>query len=271
MLFPDREQHCFLYFPNQPGDLPMKKHFLVICLISVLAVLVNTPCRAVDEGLLALSDPSEGDVSYLLEPPAWLVKEAPYLQGGNIAPDSPWMVMVGDIDIPGLPILRDQKVPMIAYDPQKVPERWHGQTAIWYSDDCSAMFAYVAVRNDADKAVTHNEAYQVGFEKAIRSLGISLCQSADKSRSNILTFSYGGKSWTDIQLEEAASEIGTIRAAQKLGRPKLIQERFRDVSRTSIENYSLIRFLLKRSSNDPKRYESELGKAIRAFLEQHKK
>ncbi len=176
-----------------------------------------------------------------------------------------------DVEIPGLPVVPAQRMVYVVYAQPK-PNGWESVVVNWYSrDDCSIMDIHVAVRDKSDQlTVLYNELYQLGFRRAVMRAGVDLC-SMEKGRRPI-PFQYAGRQWTSDQLEEAVSEIGTIRAAIKLGQPQLIPARFLELMKISdFEQYELIRFLVRRSRNNPKKYEAEVGLALKSYLVQYVK
>lgn len=175
------------------------------------------------------------------------------------------------VDLPNLPIIRNFRMGYVAYV-GSVPAEWRALTLEWSTaDNCSLEHVHVAVgapyRHNLD--TLYNELFSLGFRQAVEKLGVDTCDERKGGRS--LRFSFAEEEWTFIQLSEAVSEVGTIRAAVQLNRPGIIRFRFNDVMKTEISNYALTRFLVRRSGADPKKYEAELGLAIQSFLDRHQK
>jgi hypothetical protein len=170
------------------------------------------------------------------------------------------------VDIPGLPKLDKQEMTMVLYAGE-IPEAWHSATIMWYPEDCSGLNAHIAVRWDAGLDTALNALYHVGFRKAIYQAGIDHCRRVKEGRDR---FSYAGKTWTDLQLEETAAEIGAIRGAREAREGYLILERLRAKSASSYPNYALIKFLFEATKQDPDKFESEFKRAVGAYLEQAK-
>lgn len=177
--------------------------------------------------------------------------------------------ITADIDIPGLPVVHAQRMVYVVYAQPK-PNGWEGATFTWYENgDCSIMNVHVAIRaGNETLPVLYNELYQLGFRRAVIRSGVGLCQ-AERDKGQLL-FSFAGRQWNNGQLEEAVSEIGTIRAAVKLKRPEVIRARYREVMAIDdVEQYRLIQFLMRRAQGDPKQYEADLVLAVKSFLERN--
>ena len=172
-----------------------------------------------------------------------------------------------DVGIPGLPVVFNQRMVYMTY--KSAPANWGGQTITWYGgDECSTVNVHVAINTTNGLPTLYNELFQLGFVRAIARLGINICDAQKKG--DFLYFLYAGRRWSDNQLEEAASEIGVIRAADKLGRPEIVRNRFDNVMRIErFEPYALIQFLIKRAQGDPQKYEAELKKVVESFLDRH--
>ncbi len=180
-----------------------------------------------------------------------------------------------DVDISGLPIVRNQRMAYVTYA-KPVPDSWLGKTITWYepSGPCSVVHAHVAIiaGRGEQLVVLYNELFQLGFKRAIERAGIdNWCTRKVKGLDPEKTFLYAGRVWTERHLVEASSEIGVMRAAKKLNQPQIVQERFRQAAQHNSDGYALIHFLIKRSGNDPQRYEAELKLAIESFLDRYRK
>lgn len=175
------------------------------------------------------------------------------------------------VDLPGLPVIRNFRMGYVAYT-GSVPNGWHAVTIEWSAGtDCSLVNVHVAVGAPyrLNQDTLYDELFSLGFRQAVEKLGVDTC--GQRQSKDPLLFSFAGQSWTYTQLSEAASEIGVIRAAAELKRPSIARSRLDELLKIDIRNYALSRFLVKRSLGDPKRYEAELGLAIQAFLDRHRK
>lgn len=173
------------------------------------------------------------------------------------------------VDLPNLPVIPNFRMGYVVYV-GSAPAEWHALTIEWsIPGDCSLEHVHVAVgapyRFRLD--VLYDELFSLGFRQAVEKLGVDTCN--ERRGGRLLRFSFAGEEWTSAQLSEAVSEIGVVRAAKQLNRPGIVRFRFHDVVKTEISNYALTRFLVRRSGADPKKYEEELGLAIKAFLDHH--
>lgn len=176
-----------------------------------------------------------------------------------------------DVDIPGLPVVSNQRMPYVVYS-GSAPNGWEGATLTGYTHgNCSIMDVHVAIRERSDVLpVLYNELFQIGFRRAMIREGVDLCEAKGKERR--LRFLYAGREWSGGQLEEAVSEIGTIRALTKLGKTAAIGARFRELSEIqNIDEYRFIQFLVNRAKNDARKYEADLKLAVESFLNSHRK
>ncbi len=178
--------------------------------------------------------------------------------------------VTANVDIPGLPVVSNQRMPYVVYS-GVAPNGWEGGTLNWYTGkDCSVMDIHVAIRDRSDALpVLYNELFQLGFRRAVIRKGVNLCEA--EKRKQQLYFLYAGRQWSNDQLEEAASEIGTIRALTKLGKASSIADRFHELAEIQHEQYKFIQFLVRRAQGDPKKYEAELKQAIESFLDRYRK
>lgn len=181
------------------------------------------------------------------------------------------MEITADVAIPGLPVVTSQKM---VYVPQsgRIPSAWHATTLTWHeADDCSIVHTYVPVRADFknDLPTLYNELYQIGFQRALARLDIDVCSAQKKGE--FLTFFYAGRVWTDQQLEEAVSEIGSIRALKKLGQLEKAKPRLDDLANVTLPGYALAKFLAARVRGDAQKYEEELGRVVGEFLDRYQK
>lgn len=172
-------------------------------------------------------------------------------------------VVRGSINVPGLKPLDNYEIPVYFYDIDERAVSWSAVTVTDYSrKSCAQETPYIAVLNRRyQKDVLYNELYNAAFDTLLAQEGIVYCPSKD-----VLWFDFLGERYTKKQLDEAASEIGSIRGAYEDNAPERAKERISGLRYASHPNYALSKTLVERSLGDPRQYSLELEKAIEVFL-----
>lgn len=173
-----------------------------------------------------------------------------------------------DVEIPGLPTVEGMDFAYTEYA-GKLLVNWQGTTMLWRKGKGYwPLLIHIAVPEGAGKEVIWQQAYYIGFLKALFLAGFDLSRIKDDREG--IVFLFDGKSWRFIQLEEAVGIWGAIRGALAEGRPELIAQIFSEALKRPecSEEHELTKALIEKAQSDPERYGSELEKLMGEFLKQ---